>query len=62
MTAIAEHVFFVAPASRRLFCILSKVHQTAGETPALQNRGGSPRLITLLLESPPLRIGFWVRG
>ena len=53
MTSIAERVLFVAPASRRLFCAVSKVHQTAGETPALQNRGGSSRSIVLLLEGEP---------
>ena len=39
MISIAERVLFVAPASRRFFCHVSNVHQTAGETPTLQNRG-----------------------
>jgi hypothetical protein len=51
---MAVRVLFVAPASRPLFCAASKAHQTAGGTPALQNRWENSRSIAESLPGEPL--------
>jgi hypothetical protein len=35
LISLAQLMLFVAQASRRLFCLASKAHKPAGETPAL---------------------------
>jgi hypothetical protein len=41
-TSVAKVLTLVAPASRRLSCVVSEAHKPAGETPALQNLRCSP--------------------
>jgi hypothetical protein len=50
---VAKRRLLVAPAARRLFYIVQKTREGAGETPALQNHGRNFRLITGLLLAEP---------